>query len=94
MPINDFFSKCDQVRSFLRFWSHLLKKFLMENFIFCAVRTSGTNISQTIKAPDLFDFFDDKINLMRNRPLILILKFFSYKVTHGIYLIKRLRSIY
>ena len=49
----------------------------MENFIFCAVRTFGTNISQTIKAPDLFDFFDDKINLMRNRPLILILKFFS-----------------
>ena len=35
--INDFLSKCDQIRSFLRFWSHLLKKFLMENFIFCAV---------------------------------------------------------
>ena len=36
--INDFFSKCDQIRSFLRIWSHLLKKYLMENFIFCAVR--------------------------------------------------------
>ena len=36
--INDFFSKCDQIRSFLRIWSHLLKKSLMENFIFCAVR--------------------------------------------------------
>ena len=35
--IKDFFSKCDQIRSFLRIWSHLLKKFLMENFIFCAV---------------------------------------------------------
>ena len=35
--INDFFSKCDQIRSFLRIWSHLLKKSLMENFIFCAV---------------------------------------------------------
>ena len=33
----DFFSKCDQIRSFLRSWSHLLKKYLMENFIFCAV---------------------------------------------------------
>ena len=32
--IKDFFSKCDQIRSFLRIWSHLLKKFLMENFIF------------------------------------------------------------
>ena len=35
--IRDFFSKCDQSRSFLRIWSHLLKKSLMENFIFCAV---------------------------------------------------------
>ena len=34
----DFFSKCDQIRSFLRIWSHLLKKSFMENFIFCAVR--------------------------------------------------------
>ena len=35
--IKDFFSKCDQTRSFLRIWSHLLEKSLMENFIFCAV---------------------------------------------------------
>ena len=31
-----FFSKCEEIRSFLRIWSHLLKKSLMENFIFCA----------------------------------------------------------
>ena len=36
--INGFFSKCDQIRRKLRIWSHLLKKSLMENFIFCAVR--------------------------------------------------------
>ena len=35
--IKYFFSKCDQVRSFLRIWLHLLKKSFMENFIFCAV---------------------------------------------------------
>ena len=35
--IKDFFIKLDQIRRFLRIWSHLLKKFLMENFIFCAV---------------------------------------------------------
>ena len=29
--IKDFFSKCDQIRSFLRIWSHLLNKSLMEN---------------------------------------------------------------
>ena len=35
--IKDFFSKYDQIRSFLRIWSHSLKKSLMESFIFCAV---------------------------------------------------------
>ena len=30
--IKDFFSECDQIRS-----SHSLKKYLMKNFIFCAV---------------------------------------------------------
>ena len=35
--INDFFSKCDQIHSFLRIWSHLLKKSLTENSIFCVV---------------------------------------------------------
>ena len=35
--IKDFFSKREQIRSFLRIWSHLLKKFLMKNFVFCEV---------------------------------------------------------
>ena len=35
--IKDFVSNCDQIRRNLRIWSHLLKKSLMENFIFCAV---------------------------------------------------------
>ena len=35
--ITHFFSKCDQIHRFLRIWSHLLKKSVMENFIFCAV---------------------------------------------------------
>ena len=35
--MKDFFSKCGQIHRKLRLWSHLLKKFLMENFIFCAV---------------------------------------------------------
>ena len=32
-----FFSKCDQIHRKQWIWSHLLKKSLMENFIFCAV---------------------------------------------------------
>ena len=35
--IKDFFSKCDQIHRKLRIWSHLLKKSLMENFVFGAV---------------------------------------------------------
>ena len=35
--IKDFFSKYDQIRSFLRIWSHLLKKSFMEKSFFCAV---------------------------------------------------------
>ena len=38
--IKDFFSKCDQIlsnRGFGDIYSHLLKKFLMENLIFRAV---------------------------------------------------------
>ena len=33
--IKDFFGKCDQIRSFLRIYPHLQKKYLMENLIFC-----------------------------------------------------------
>ena len=51
--IKDFFSKCDQTRSFLRIWSHLRKKSLMENFIFCAVRV----------ATDMYNKFWDVILL-------------------------------
>ena len=32
--IKCFFSKFDQIRTILRIWPHLLKKSLMENFIF------------------------------------------------------------
>ena len=35
--IKDFFSKCDQIRRKLRICLHLLKRSLMESFIFCAV---------------------------------------------------------
>ena len=33
--VKDFFRKCDQIRRKLQVWSYLLKKSLMENFIFC-----------------------------------------------------------
>ena len=36
--INDFFSKCTQIRSFLRVRSHLLEKSSIQNFNFCEVQ--------------------------------------------------------
>ena len=37
--IKDLFTKLDQIRRKQRIWSDLLKKSLMENFIFCAVKS-------------------------------------------------------
>ena len=41
--IKDFFSNCDQIHSFLRIWSPLLEKSLMENFTFCAASCGAHN---------------------------------------------------
>ena len=48
--IKDFFSKCDQIHRLRRTCSHLLKKSLMENFIFCTVilQVVGTTIADNI----------------------------------------------
>ena len=35
--MKDFFSKCGRISSFLRIWSHILNKSLVENFILYAV---------------------------------------------------------
>ena len=45
--IKDLFSKFDQIHSFLRIWSHLLKKPLMENFIFSVVKETVPRIRQS-----------------------------------------------
>ena len=45
-PTIDFFSKCDQIHSLLRIWSHLLKKSLMENIVFFAVNIANISLKQ------------------------------------------------
>ena len=47
ISIKDFFSECDQIHGFLRIWSHLLKKSLIEKFIFCAVHFAKNMITFT-----------------------------------------------
>ena len=55
--IQNFFSKCDQICRFLRIWSHLLKKSLKENFIFCEMSITTTKsrefalMSSTLVSP-------------------------------------------
>ena len=42
--IKVFFSKYDQIRSFLRIWPHLLKKSLIDNFIFFGNGLADVNL--------------------------------------------------
>ena len=59
-PIEDFFSKYDQIRSFLRISSRLLKKSIMVNFIFYAVPVTD---HFTILAGLIFYSFPDELEL-------------------------------
>ena len=52
--IKDFFSKCDQIHRKLRIWSHLLKKSLTDNVIFCAVNNANAQILFTKQSENTF----------------------------------------
>ena len=65
-PIQNLFSKCEQVRSFLRIWSHLLKKSLMENFI---VLCSDSSMFENYLKFKLMGFFcyNTSLNVLRSK---------------------------
>ena len=47
--VKAFLSKCGQIRSFLPIWSHLLRKSLVENFIFlCSLTTISFGVMTSI----------------------------------------------
>ena len=69
--IQGFFSKCDQIRSFVQIWSHLLKKFLTENFFFCAVRANSFSV--------IFQMITSKENASEGIPWMTVEKFKNYK---------------
>ena len=56
--IKDFFSKCDQIHRKLRIWSHLLKKSLMENFIFvqCGLHLTARVLTRAFVGPSATEF--------------------------------------
>ena len=86
LSIKDFFGKCDQIRRKLRIWSHLLKKCLMENFIFCAVTRENMSqrkpaFSHTLRSEYFVDleryfifFLTNKLALSENKPIGCFLK--------------------
>ena len=69
--MKDFFSKCDQIRRKLWIWSHLMKKSLMKNFIFCAVLKSQYNttaseyVLQTMHLKQNASYFPANIYLFK-----------------------------
>ena len=74
LSIKDSFSKCDQIRSFLRIWSHLLKKFLMENFIFCAQSKHLNKMSTQTNLPRVWPRYymsSQKRNHLQVKPVPL-----------------------
>ena len=71
--IKDFFSKCDQICNFLRIWSHLLNKFLMENLMFCA-------LSPPVGASDFYNFFYGLLKLFPK-----FIRLYFYNVLRALY---------
>ena len=57
--IKYFFIKYDQIRRKMRIWSHLLKKSLMEDFIFSAVIFTKSNVLNVIH--DNYTFKDVRL---------------------------------
>ena len=47
--VKDFSRKCDQIRSFLRIWSDLLKKSLMVKLIFLCSRSKMKDVKEDSK---------------------------------------------
>lgn len=78
----DFFCKGDQIHSFMGIWSNLLKKFLIENCIFCALIKISFRV-----------YYDPRNNLIRRcRSWRLENYFWNFKLNVRLMLITHKRS--
>ena len=75
--IKNFFSKCDQIRRKLRIWPRLLKKSLMESFIFYAVLYAKNDFliwtifyEINLTLVDLFDQYYDLLIFYKTQSFI------------------------
>ena len=61
--IKNFFRKCYQIRSFLRIWSHLLRKAVPENFIFLCSASQADHMELLPKIVNAFQQLKNQIGL-------------------------------
>ena len=98
--IKDFFSKRDQIRRKLRIWSNLLKKPLMENFLFCAVYSlyvghaplmfwNQSNRNKGVQLPVIVPKIKYREKILFFLPVSSVAMVWSFRVTkwenHGTY---------
>ena len=82
--IKDFCNKCHQTSSFLQIWSHLLKKSLMESFIFCAVSVRGKATRHECLYVILYDSILHKIITLHHFSLhYIVLYYWIYSYLYG-----------
>ena len=77
----DFFSKFDKMHKFPRIWSHLLKKYSKENFIFCAVLMSE---NPKLRKQFLFPQQNWKFSFLIPRDFLKPVQFYTlHKITQN-----------
>ena len=65
----DLFNRCEQIRSFVRICSHLLRNFLTEKFIFCALICASRQTKNyceeenNLFVASLFTFFEKNLQI-------------------------------
>ena len=79
--IKNLFSKCDQIRSLLQIWPHLLKKSLMENFFLTFL---SLNLHQTLNTDQCVIPVDFGFSSQNRQEIVEVL------FTRDCYLSKRL----
>ena len=89
--IKDFFSKFDQIHSFQRICSYLLKKSVMENLIFCAVIETWFLRGMFLEAVPklLYKNAGRPANLWKNNP-VQMFSFKFCKLSHGNFFVEHL----
>ena len=76
--IKDLFSKCDQICRKVHIWSHLLKKSLMKNCIFCAVQKQLSTCVEKSWSENCFQYSQEIISLQLHQNITPV-QVFSFK---------------